>query len=428
MIADGHEQGFQESPEPVDRTYNGLSIAFWLAQLTPETTVGELPLHDVVISDTASGREVAHQFRQKLKLSGLILTSGKRLLGVISRQKFLEYLCWKRGAIDTLDRSISSCLEPLVAVGAICLTHNLLQLLHTCPVDEAVAQALSRLKSCVNDPLLIFPEDGHPRLLNFHDLTLAQAHITQLRDHKVQQRRHELGKCREKILQQWQDVERAQQHLDARHTLLNHREQFLERQRNELMQQMEQTQQLRRRLEHIEQTLSEEGTGILQTLLGTTQSISSRNHRTATISKALSKELEAVQRAARLVKQLGKQVHFVGVRSAVLANRFGAQIHGFNHLAVDIRELSQQTLETSKGMEEIANLLRSYIADLAVLTQEGNSALQTSVQQTTRLEELLRSLHESLKPEEPSAPPPSSTVTWINPRFRAYINNLEDHA
>lgn len=65
--------------------------------LSLESTVGDLPLHDFAVETSQQGRDIATIFEQHPLLPGVILLEEGKFIGMISRRRFLEYLLHPQG-------------------------------------------------------------------------------------------------------------------------------------------------------------------------------------------------------------------------------------------------------------------------------------------------------------------------------------------
>lgn len=60
--------------------------------LSPRSTLGDLPNHGIAIDKTSIGESVEEAFQKNAELPGIIILEGKALLGMISRQRFMELM------------------------------------------------------------------------------------------------------------------------------------------------------------------------------------------------------------------------------------------------------------------------------------------------------------------------------------------------
>lgn len=362
--------------------------AAWTAELTIHSVLGHLPLHHFQVHYSVPGQQVLEQLLQMPACPGVLITAGGRPIGLVARPKLLEYLYAHPQATELLNRPIEALLQAMsemeTGVG------GFLELPDTCPVQTGAIAAIHRHGSLVFDPIIVTFRDHSVRLLNFHDLLLAQSRVVGLFNQINLQQRQQLLNAYQKLQQDQTRTEQTRQFLLAQQRLIHHQENLSEQQQIKLLQQIEQIHQLKKRQQQIEQDLSQEAIKTVQTALETAQFLSKRTQQIAMISQMLNKELDIVQRASQLTKQIGKQVQFLGLRSAILANRSGVEREGFSQITADIRHLSSQTLEAAQGMEEIMNWLKSCMVDLENIVQGGTDVAKASAQQALRLREKLQ--------------------------------------
>ncbi|NES01952.1 MAG: hypothetical protein F6K22_03375 [Okeania sp. SIO2F4] len=150
-----------------------------LTQLTLNSTIGNLPSHDFQVNSATLGQIVAEKFRLQPELPGVIITQSTQMLGMISQIRFLEYIklpekkkiyyrCPVRELLDFLNT------PPLV------LSENF-------QINAAALTALNRPKQYVYEPIIIVLSNGSLRLIDLHDLLLAQSEILLNLDKKLQE-------------------------------------------------------------------------------------------------------------------------------------------------------------------------------------------------------------------------------------------------
>ncbi|MEB3342364.1 hypothetical protein [Okeania sp.] len=141
-----------------------------LTQLKLNSTIGNLPSHDFQVNSATLGEIVAKQFRLQPELPGVIITTqSTQMLGMISQIRFLEYMK----------------LPEKKKLYYRCPIYKLLDFLSTPPlvlsenfqINAAAITALNRPKKYIYEPLIIVLSNGSLRLINLHDLLLAQSDI-----------------------------------------------------------------------------------------------------------------------------------------------------------------------------------------------------------------------------------------------------------
>lgn len=149
--------------------------------LSSESTLAELPLYDFQADCEQTGLQVAAVFEQHPALPGVVLWDGAQFVGMLSRQRLLEYLLRPYGAELFLNRPLKVLHSyarqlPLVLPG------------HT-PILAAAQQVLRRSPDQFNEPIVV-QSDGAYYLLSPHELNLAHWQIrgieTQVRYERTQ--------------------------------------------------------------------------------------------------------------------------------------------------------------------------------------------------------------------------------------------------
>ena len=133
--------------------------------LSIDSTLEELPLHNFQIETSYLGQELAEAFQGNPILPGAILTAQGQCVGIISRQQFLEYLLRPHG----LELFLHQPLETLRSY----LTTDALILPGKMPILTAAKKVLRRLPLRQLEPIIVELELSVYGLLDFRQLNLA---------------------------------------------------------------------------------------------------------------------------------------------------------------------------------------------------------------------------------------------------------------
>ena len=143
-----------------------------LEKLDSESTLADLPMHDFRVSPETCGNRVTAEFDQQPDVPGVLVMRGQELVGLISREKFLEHLSRPFALELYMRRPIE------VLLGAV--ESPLLELEATLGIDEAADIALNRPRQLVFEPIVVRYGDGALRLLSMQVLLLAQSRLLAL--------------------------------------------------------------------------------------------------------------------------------------------------------------------------------------------------------------------------------------------------------
>lgn len=140
-----------------------------MTQLHIHSTLSELALHDFQVDLQRQGEYVFQAFEENPLLPGVILMQQGAFRGMVSRRKFLEAMSRAYGRELFLRRSLAV-LYPFVDVSALCLPGST-------PITMAASCALERPSELLYEPMVVETAPQAYRLLNVHDLLLAQSQI-----------------------------------------------------------------------------------------------------------------------------------------------------------------------------------------------------------------------------------------------------------
>ncbi|HBE18655.1 MAG TPA: hypothetical protein DEG17_13200 [Cyanobacteria bacterium UBA11149] len=150
-----------------------------LDKIALNSTLADLPSCDFKVSLITLGKVVEAEFRQRPELPGVMITTGRKLLGTISRIQFFEWLSRPDGLDTFMGRPIQYMWKMITNLDTQGLPERLLEkylvLSANCSIDKAVEFALNRPAAFAYEPIVTLWEDGEPRLLDVRVLLLAQS-------------------------------------------------------------------------------------------------------------------------------------------------------------------------------------------------------------------------------------------------------------
>ncbi|HEY9848390.1 MAG TPA: ATP-binding protein [Leptolyngbyaceae cyanobacterium] len=140
--------------------------------LNLESSLEELPLYDFSVENGSLGKEVAQGLRDNPLLPGVILTEDGQFAGMISRRRFLEYMSRPYGLELFLKRPIKT-LYLLANTETLIFPSNTL-------IVMAARRSLQRPAELLYEPIVVEMEPKVYKLLDVHQLLVAQSHIHEL--------------------------------------------------------------------------------------------------------------------------------------------------------------------------------------------------------------------------------------------------------
>ena len=152
-------------------------ICSWNISL--ESTLLDLPLYNRQIELTQQAKEVAQAFEEHSMLPGVILTDRGNFVGIISRRVFFERVNRRYG----LEMFFKRPIEVLYRFSK----QELLMLPGSKLIVEAAEESLYRSAELVYEPIVVEIVPQTYRLLDVHQLMVAQSRIHQLTNKLLKQ-------------------------------------------------------------------------------------------------------------------------------------------------------------------------------------------------------------------------------------------------
>ncbi len=355
-----------------------------LAQLTPESTLNDIPSHRFQVNATTLGREVAQTFEQQRNLPGVIILDNSQMIGVISRRRFLERMSQPFSLEIYLKRPVHVLLDVIKAQPT--------QMPNNCKIVQAAQMALSRFESEVYEPIVLLSEEGELRLIDFHELLLAQSHILSIVNNIINQQKAEADRYLKRIKQEQERVKEYTKLMEAKQVENQERNRVLEAQKLELVKQSQEIAQLNDKFVRVGQLLSTEGKKAFQATFEGVTAICNATDQIVEIGKSLTRELESVNNTSKLIADVSQQVRHLSVQAAVVANQSGAQFQGFGQITTEIGKLVSQTFDAGSQMNQVATRFKLRIQDLTYSAQAETVAARSLVQKIERAEAALKEL------------------------------------
>ena len=154
---------------------------FSLDHLTVDSTLGDLPSYDFEVEASVLGQVVDAHFEKHVDLPGVIVRDGADLVGIIPRQAFFQQMSRLFSREIYLRRPIRVFFNNERAAPC-CFAAS-------CPINDAARTALSRPREVAYDPFVILFLDGSLRLIDIHDVLLAQAQLLLVANQTIQQQK-----------------------------------------------------------------------------------------------------------------------------------------------------------------------------------------------------------------------------------------------
>jgi len=137
-----------------------------------DSTLQALSLYDVQIDSANLGLEVAQRLKDDPLLPGVILLTGMELAGMISRRRFLEFMSLPSG-LDMFNKRALKTLQNFIPNDVLILSGDTL-------IVTAAKKSLQRNAESCYEPIVVEISPQTYRLLDVHQLLVAQSQIQEL--------------------------------------------------------------------------------------------------------------------------------------------------------------------------------------------------------------------------------------------------------
>ncbi len=367
-----------------------------LTQLTPDSTLGYLPAHDFQVSSTTPGQVVAEKFGQQPDLPGVIITQDSQMLGMISRAKFREQMSLPDRVELYWQRPIRLLLD-FIRIPPLLLAESW-------KIDEAVLTALNRPKELIYEPIIVVSDQHRLRLLDVHTLLLAQSQLLTQANKLIQDQNLEIAGY---VTQLKREQEKAQEYIQLQELKQRQtpKKNTLSQEQVLLLKQAQEIAQLNQHFIRVAQLISVEGRKAFHVTVQGANSICHNTDKILGLTKAISSDLETVNRASRMIGEVIEQVRHLAVQAAVVANQLQNQSSGLSQVSIEISRLVSQTFDLGHQMDQISSRFKLHVQELRDAARGGATVARSVTQRIERAEMALLELEDLVKDKDPKLIP-----------------------
>lgn len=137
--------------------------------LHPYSRLEVLPCYETTVEVHEPGKVIMEAFEAYPHLPGIIVQEGEKVVGMISRQRFLFQMSQPYSLELYVQRPIQRFLGMF--------NTSMMELSSQCLITQAVQMALTRPYQCLYEPVVVRFGDGQLKVLDLHLLLLAQSQL-----------------------------------------------------------------------------------------------------------------------------------------------------------------------------------------------------------------------------------------------------------
>lgn len=357
-----------------------------LTRLTLDSQLADLPSYHFEVNPTALVKEIDTKFKNHPELPGVLILQDGQLIGMISKPKFLEKMSQPYSLELYLKRSVKTLWNTIKT--------DFLQLPNTVTIEEASLRALNRPAGLTYEPVVVVDKKNNRlSILDLHTLLLAQSQVLTLANSLSR-------KYSEKLDREKSKVREYASSLEIKQLEIQQRNQLLEKQKVELAKKAQENAELNQRMMEISKLLSQRTKRAFEAVFSGVKGIERNTDKVIRTGNALAKELETVDTATKLIEHISKQVNFLGVQAAIVANNSALEMGRFSEITSKIGDLGNKTFETSNAVNQIASKFKLRIQELTDAARAGEITSRSILQHMQLAEAALSELEELVTNEQ----------------------------
>lgn len=387
------------------------------------TTVGDLPLHDICVSDRTFGKAVSELFEQNPNLPGILVEDENGSTSLLSKQRFYERLSSPYGLELFLKNPISSLLNMCRQNGQVM---EMVVLHHSETIEFAVQRGLQRSPGNLYEPLIVVFEDVNlpdfsvQLVLDFQVLLLAQAQLLSQANARIQEEQEKTKIYLSKYRQQQQKVQEYNKKLQAQQAVIQERNHTLEQQQAELLEQSQQIQELNHRFLQLGELLSSEGRKVFQATFAGVNTICRNADQILSAGSTLNQEVQTLEQISQSMVKVSRQVHYLSVKASIVVNQSKEVPSGFTTISEEMSNLLSGTFEASQQLSQVSEHLQQHIQNLTQAAQAGMNTARSLISQMREAQIAVNELEALVKQSQSSV-----LVSLEGGDLETTIGNLE---
>lgn len=194
-------------PTPLAQDISSPPQVFLIPHLTLESTLRELSLYQCQVESSDMVRQVVRLLDQFPELPGIIVSENRVMIGLISRRHFLA----KMSRPYALDLFLGRSLQEFCSTA----DTNFLLFSGDARIVDAAQKTLQRSLDYLYDPIVVQMDENDYRLLDVHQLLVAQSKIHELAQQVIREQ------TRNQIIQTEKMVSLGRVVANVAHEILN---------------------------------------------------------------------------------------------------------------------------------------------------------------------------------------------------------------
>lgn len=343
--------------------------------LTPDSTLGDLPLYDISVHQETPGRVVAALFEANSSLPGVLVADEWGHRGLVSRQRFRECIHCPSGLEQFLHRPIATFATFLRSRNEDTQRAELLILPKTEKIYSSVQRGLERSSDHCYDPIVVISEDqNQPKfqvhaLLDFHLALQAQSHIVT---------RMMKGMVNGTVTNTFPENSSPNRSISPNLDRLN------------------------QQLMAINRLLSKADQEAFNATFVGIQTLYKNSENMVDIGQSLRQEVNTIGDISKAIAKISRQVHHLSVKASIiisqstLANPSNGALAGFSTINEEIGNLVSQTFEAGHQIEQVSTQFRQRIEEFVYATQEGMGVTRSLMDSAEQAQIALQRIEDSV--------------------------------
>ncbi len=141
----------------------------------------------------------------------------------------------------------------------------------------------------------------------------------------------------------------------------------------------------------------EEASATAQELTASAQEISSQAKNTEELLENVNESLDQTEKIYSAIRKIAEKTTILGLNASIEAARLGDEGAGFNVVAEEIRELSENSKQSIEEIDEILDEIRSKMADINETASDTSSITSEQAQSVESLTENIMEIQEIME-------------------------------
>lgn len=359
--------------------------------LNLNSTLADLPSHNYQVSSTTKSDVVAKKLYQNPELPGVLIINDFELIGMISRAKFLEKIYLPKWEEIYSNHPIQKLLN-FIRIPPLLLSKDT-------TINEASKFALNRPQNLIYEPIVIICSDHQFKLLDFRIICQYQTFILQESHQIIKEQEQIKRKYFDLLNHEKQRIGEAKHNLEIEKNIMKklYQNRYIKRE-NDINKYYQKALKIYQEVIQTGQLVSHESHRAFHTIFIGANSIHKESENLELIIKDISRDLETINYASKIIIEIVQRVRHLSVQASVLTYQLDSNNQTvLSQINREMNRMVKQTLDVSQQINNVSSHFKVHIQNLKDIAKQETKVTRKMILNSQRAEMAIAELDQLLE-------------------------------